>query len=229
MKIDIKHWLSGSVLFTAEIECNETDSQGVKFGLALKWAVSNRKDLTGAYLTGADLTGAYLRGAYLTGADLTGADLTGADLTGADLTGADLRGAYLTGADLTGAYLTDADLRGAYLTGAENFPTVALARTEIVPREGSFVGWKKCQSGIIVKLRIPEDAKRSNATGRKCRAEFVQVLEVIGADHGISQHDGVTTYRTGEVVKCDKWEPDRLIECGGGIHFYLTEEEAREH
>jgi hypothetical protein len=200
-----------------------------------------RANLTGAYLTGADLTGAdlsgaylfradltraNLTGAYLTGAYLTGAYLTGADLSGAYLTGAYLTGAYLTGADLSGAYLSGADLSGADLTGAKN-AELAAAMTEIVPREGEVIGWKKCRDGVTVKVRVPPDAKRSNATGRKCRAERVEVLEVVGAATGVSMRDGKTKYAVGEIVTSDGWTPDRWVECGQGIHFFLTMEEAQ--
>ena len=51
------------------------------------------------------------------------------------------------------------------------------------------IGWKKCINGVIVKLRIPEEAKRSHAFGRSAALEFVDVLEVIGAEVGIAQHD----------------------------------------
>jgi hypothetical protein len=151
-----------------------------------------------------------------------------ADLRGADLQGADLRGAYLRGADLQGAYLRGADLQRADLQGAENIPANAAAQTSILA-EGALIGWKKCNFGVIVKLSIPAEARRSNATGRKCRAEFVDVLEVIGAKEGISQHDGKTTYRVGERVTCDKWCEDRWQECAGGIHFFITELEAKEY
>ena len=49
--------------------------------------------------------------------------------------------------------------------------------TNIVP-EGELVGWKKLWEGKIARLRIPAEAKRSNATGRKCRAEFAVVLDI---------------------------------------------------
>lgn len=65
IKIEIKHWITGSVLF--EFEKTENTIMDT-----LIEACKNKKDLTGAYLTGAYLRGAYLRGAYLTGADLTG-------------------------------------------------------------------------------------------------------------------------------------------------------------
>jgi len=106
MKIEIKSYWSGSVLFECEIG---------SLKLALELAVKRGADLQGAYLQGA-----YLRGAYLRGADLQDADLQGAYLRDAYLRGAYLQGAYLRGADLRGAYLRGADLRGAYLRGAKN-------------------------------------------------------------------------------------------------------------
>ena len=82
--------------------------------------------------------------------------------------GANLSGAYLSGAYLSGAYLSGANLSGA--KDAE----FAIASTRILP-DGDLIGWKKCNGGIIVKLRIPEAAKRSHSFGRKCRAEFADV------------------------------------------------------
>ena len=119
-----------------------------------------------------------------------------------------------------------ADLHGANLRGAKNIPTLAAAQTVIVP-QGNLVGWKKCQNGVIVKLLIPQDAKRSNATGRKCRASKVKVLQVYGANEGLSTYKlaPTITYRKGEWVTT-KWNDDRWVECGGGIHFFLTREEA---
>ena len=76
---------------------------------------------------------------------------------------------------------------------------------------------------------IGEKARRSNASGRKCRAEYVEVLEVIGAEVGISQHDNKTEYRVGKIVRCDKWNEDRWTECSGGIHFFLTRIEAENY
>jgi len=55
------------------------------------------------------------------------------------------------------------------------------------------------------------------------------VLEVIGAEFGISKHDRRTEYRVGKIVRCDKWNEDRWVECGGGIHFFLTRIEAENY
>jgi hypothetical protein len=187
-----------------------------------------RADLSGADLYGVNLYGANLSGADLSGANLYRADLSGADLYGVNLYGANLSGANLSGANLYRADLSGADLYGANLSGAEN-NALAIALTRIAPLEGAFTGWKKCRGNVIVKLRIPEKAKRSNAWTRKCRAEYVKVLEVIGADEGVSSHDGKTTYKVGKTVKCDKWDDDYTNECSGGIHFFMTREEAENY
>ena len=109
MKIEIKSWYTGGVLFAVETE---------SLRLAVELAVKARAHLRGANLTDADLMGANLTDADLRGANLTGANLTDANLRGAHLSGANLTDADLMGANLTGANLTDANLRGANLTGA---------------------------------------------------------------------------------------------------------------
>jgi uncharacterized protein YjbI with pentapeptide repeats len=182
-------------------------------------------NLRGAYLREADLREADLRGADLREADLLWANLRGANLRGANLREANLRGANLREADLRGANLLGANLLGADLLGAKSEDCRGLEATVISP-EGVIIGWKKCLNGVIVKIRIPEDARRSNATTRKCRAEFVDVLEVIGAEVGIAGHDGTTEYRVGQRVHCHEWCEDRWQECAGGIHFFLTRQEA---
>src|SRR5579859_1003255 len=170
------------------------------YGADLREANLYGANLRGADLYGADLREANLREADLRGADLYGADLREANLREADLRWANLRGANLYGADLYGADLRGANLYGADLRGAKDLSPLAAAQTSVVPETGELTGWKKCQDDVIVKLRIPASAKRSNATGRKCRASAAKVLEVFGAEAGISQHDSSFVYRKGETV-----------------------------
>jgi len=180
---------------------------------------------TGAVLfthPGADLDGANLRYADLHGANLRGADLRRADLRYANLHGADLRGADLHGADLRGADLRYANLDGADLRGAKGLDVFTVAAPE-----GALIGWKKCRNGVLVKLAIPADARRVNAIGsRKCRAEFADVLEVIGADFGKGIHDPEFFYAPGARVVPRSYDPDNRVECSGGIHFFITRGEA---
>lgn len=178
------------------------------------------------------LLGAYLRGAYLRGADLRGADLRGADLRGADLFRADLRGADLRGANLRGADLRGADLRGA------NLSELTVAQTSILPDEGDIIGWKKALAldgaPIIVKLLIPSDAKRSNSTGRKCRANKARILDLQDRQGNslppdttaYSSFDPDFTYKKGETVHVEDFDTNRWNECAPGIHFFITRIEA---
>ena len=145
----------------------------------------------------------------------------GANLEGAYLEGAYLEGAYLEGANLRGANLRDANLRSAYLRDAKNLVF------SLVPEEGAFIGWKKLQNGVIAKLEIPSEAKRnSTPIGRKNRAEAVKVLELFGAEVGVSVYDGKTEYRVGEIVYPDSYNDDIRLECTNGIHFFITRAEA---
>ena len=188
-------------------------------------------NLRSADLRSADLWSADLRSANLSGADLWDANLRSADLQGANLRVANLRSAYLSSANLQDAYLSSANLQDADLSSAKNISDRLNAETSIVPETGGFQGWKKCQNNVIVRLRIPASAKRSSATGRKCRAERALVLEVIGAEIGESQYKYApkVIYKKGKVVACNAWNPDRWAECGGGIHFFLTRYEAENY
>jgi len=189
-------------------------------------------NLSGAYLSGANLSGANLRGANLSDAYLSGANLRDANLSGAYLSGANLSGAYLSGANLSGANLSGANLSDAYLSGANlrdaKGAELAVAMTRILP-DGELIGWKKCMANIIVKLRIPADAKRSHAFGRKCRAEFADVLEVFGAKVGVSSHDGETEYRVGKRITPDSFDDNWMEECSHGVHFFISRIEAENY
>ena len=214
------------------IAWNEASLRGANLrGANLRGANMSEANLRGADLRGANMSEANLRGANLRGADLREANMSEANMSEADLRGADLietnlRGADLLGANLLGANLLGADLLGANLSGAKNIPAINCAQTLACPEVGAFDGFKKCKNDVIVHVRIPAESRRSSATSRKCRAQFVDVIKVFGVEEGISQHDEKTVYRAGERVTCDRWNDDRWTECGGGIHFFITRAEA---
>ena len=210
-------------------------------------------NLCGANLCGANLCDADLRGANLCGANLCDADLRDADLCDADLCGSNLRGANLRGANLCGANLCDADLRGANLCGADlrgadlrgaNLRGADLRGADLrgakgcylsCPTEGSFIGWKKA-SGHIVKLRIPEDARRSSATGHKCRCDKAYVMEIQNMDGTRatedtvrSDHDKDFVYTVGATVEVPDSDDNMWSECAPGIHFFIDRREAVEY
>lgn len=107
-------------------------------------------------------------------------------------------------------------------------PTSPILRTKLsLLPEGVLIGWKKCNDDVLVKLQIPAEARRSNGTERKCRAEFVDVLEVHGAEFGVTDSYGpVTEYRVGERIFADAWDEDWKNVCSNGIHFFITRQEA---
>ena len=184
----------------------------------------------------ANIYNANLYRADLQRANLQEADLQGADLQGAFLYGADLRGANLYGADLRGAHLYGANLQEAELRGATNIPKIVESQLMVCPEEGSFIGWKKC-GDYIIKLLIPEDAKRSSATTRKCRCSKAEVLAIQEIDGNSSSlisydhfaYDHVTNYTIGKTVYPDSFDEDRWNECSHGIHFFITRQEAVEY
>ena len=157
-----------------------------------------------------------------------GAVLYGADLRGAVLYGANLREADLRGADLYGANLREANLYGADLREA-------IGTYMACPTDGSFIGWKKA-SEYIVKLQIPEDARRSSAGGEKCRCDKAYVVEIQNADgtkadietiH--SNHDANFVYTVGATVEVSDFDGDRWNECAPGIHFFIDRRAAVEY
>jgi hypothetical protein len=254
MKIEIKSRV-GEVLFSTDAETlRDAVIAAIESRADLSGADLSYADLSGANLSCANLPGANLFYANLTGADLLGANLRDADLPHTDLSGANLSRANLSnanfswanlsyailfGAELSCADLSDANLfkanlfkanlSDAILLRAKNIPGLAAVQTSILPEVGAFEAWKKCADGVLVRLRIPAHAVRSNATGRKCRASEAEVLEIIGAEKARSTYDPNFVYRVGEVVKADRWNPDRWKECGDGIHFFLTRAEAENY
>ena len=231
IKISIKNRWTGSILF----EYSSVDNTLAKTVLE---ALKGGANLRGANLRGANLREANLRGANLRGADLYEANLRGANLRGANLREANLRGANLRGADLYEADLRGANLRGADLRGANLYEAnlyEAKGTYMACPTDGSFIGWKKA-SGYIVKLQIPEDARRSSAGGEKCRCDKAYVVEIQNADgtkadietiH--SNHDANFVYTVGATVEVSDFDGDRWNECAPGIHFFIDRRAAVEY
>ena len=114
----------------------------------------------------------------------------------------------------------------------------------VCPKKGSFIGWKCAYKTnpalfghgvkfVLIKLEIPEDAKRSSAPHRrKCRCSKAKVLEIVTLDEekpidiAHSLHDPSFIYKVGEEVFVDNFCEDRMMECAPGIHFFMEKEEA---
>ena len=221
IKIQIKNGWTGDILFEYKKENNtikDTLVEGVRKGVSFHGADLRRAALRRANLRDADLRDADLRGADLSCVDLRDADLRRADICDSDLSGANLRCAHLRGANFC----------GAYLCGAKDVPYVPFA----CPSEGAFIGWKKVNNKLV-KLEIPEDAKRCSATTQKCRCDKAKVLEITDLD-GKNPIDEILNtsqevlllYKVGEFVYPDSFDENRWNECSQGIHFFINKQDA---
>ena len=202
-------------------------------------------DLRKADLSYTNLSGADLSYTNLSEVDLNDSDLKNTNLKHADLAKSNLRNTTLYYANLNHAQLTDADLTSADLSYANLMgANLKDAILDIVrynegtsffalqcPEKGSFIGYKKSR-GKIVELLITEDAKRSNATTRKCRCSKAKVLSITNVSN-TKEYDKVASdynknfiYRVGEIVEVEDFDEDRWVECSTGIHFFLTRDEA---
>ena len=266
IKISIKNRWTGSIIFEYSSVDNtlaKTVAEALKGGADLREAELLGANLRDANLLDADLRGAELIGANLCGANLCGANLRDANLLGAELRDAELRDANLLGADLCRANLRDANLRDADLRGAEliganlrgaNLREADLREADLrdanlleadlrgakgaymaCPTDGSFIGWKKA-SGYIVKLQIPEDARRSSAGCEECRCDKAFVIEIQNIDGSnadietiCSDHDENFVYAVGTTVDVPDFDDDRWNECAPGIHFFIDRRAAVEY
>ena len=102
------------------------------------------------------------------------------------------------------------------------------------PREGEFVGWKKCRDERVVKLKIPADARRSSGFNKMCRCDKAEVMEIWGPGateygYAVSWVKPSFVYRKGEVVCAPDFNEDRFIDMAEGIHFFMKRGDAETH
>lgn len=128
------------------------------------------------------------------------------------------------------------------MEGCTNVPYMPMA----CPDEGEFIGykiavWEKGKRSepeiyyVLVTLRIPSDAKRSAAGGRKCRCNKAEVVAIEPVEKGCkgitirtarSVHDSTFKYPVGEEVFVQEFDENPWNECAPGIHFFMNKKEA---
>ena len=243
--------LTGAYLTGADLRCVDLTSADLRcvdltsadltsadlYGADLSGANLRCANLTGANLTMADLTHAILTRAYLTDANLRLANLSGADLSYADLTYSNLRRAILTDADLYGANLTGADLTGTNLIDSEleyaNLTDTILDEKEqcrkgIVLTE-PMIGYKKSDEDKIITLEIPIGSKVFSINNNKRRTNKCKVIDMQGETELSSCYDTNFKYHVGDEIEIYNFDENYNVECGTGIHFFSTREEAENY
>ena len=159
-------------------------------------------------------------------------NLQNANLKNANLERASLRRVNLTYADIRGAKLYAAVLENAILDNiifddkTENFRIHC-------PEQGAFVAYKKGLDNLIIKLLIPSDARRVSSTMNCCRCDKAKVLEIKNFEGTKFFDEAWSTvaenfcYKLGEWVYAENFNEDRWYDSTGGIHFWMTEDEAK--
>ncbi len=196
-------------------------------GLDLRNIDFSLSSLQHVILRGVNLEEAILENALFDGTDLHGANLKNANMRMGAFRYCDMGECNICGADLYASVLEDANLESIiYDDNTKWFKLYC-------PEEGAFLGYKKCVNDRLVQLLIPADAKRTSATRSCCRCDKAKVLTIKSFDfkeefdEAWSLVDEDFVYRKGQWVEALNFNPDRWYDSTGGIHYWLTREEAK--
>jgi uncharacterized protein YjbI with pentapeptide repeats len=220
-----KKWLNGENdghrLYLSHLELKSLDL----IGIDLSFIEISRSKLQGIDFSNSKLFHTNLSKNDLSFSTLYRSNLSRSDLRDCDLTLCDLRYADLSFADLRGAKLNLTSLEFANLYGTK-FDDSQLIRKGIYLKE-KMIGYKKCQDGVIVTLEIPKGAIVYSINNSKCRTNTAKVVDIDGKlKKATSEYDTTFVYHKGKMVYPDNFDCAYNVECGNGIHFFRTREEA---
>ena len=170
------------------------------------------EDLSGYNFSGCDLSGIKFNCCNLSGCDFSNCDLRYSDLSQCDLVGCDFSGCNMEFTNLTYAKLDE----------KERFRLGTILKEPLT-------AWKNCRFGTIVKLEVPKGAVVFSINGSKCRTNKARVVEIIGAEVARSRYDCHFVYHLGDEIEIENFNLQYNVECGTGIHFFRTREEAEKY
>ena len=88
------------------------------------------------------------------------------------------------------------------------------------------IGYKKSYEGKIITLEIPVGAKIFSINNNKRRTNKAKVIDMQGKTKLSSIRDNSFKYRVGDEIEIADFDENYNVECGVGIHFFLTKKEA---
>ncbi len=227
--------VDGTIFMSANLTravLDECKGESTRFSLVCMWECS----IKNAYLKKAsffdskicdcDFSGSNLERAFFVGADFDDSVFENTWLCDAFLDSADRT--YWTNfanSDMTGVSALGVDFNPANLKGVKG-----LYRPSFCPEEGSFIAWKKCRDGKIVKLLIPEHAERKGYSIDSCRASEAVVLEIYdkegnSVDEAVSRLDPDFKYTKGKTVVPKPLDPNKNGDVTG-VYFVLSRADA---
>ena len=177
------------------------------------------------------------------GSDFFNTQLHLADFSYAKIKSSSFYRAFLTGTNFKHSkidYLTTFSESDGIVSQSTQYDTPPVSMA--CPEEGSFIGYKigvqvteddkNFKDYALIKLEIPEDAKRSSSTGKKCRCNKARVLDIIDISSGqhvkeaFSMYDKTFNYYIDETVQVNYFDENRWEECSTGIHFFMSKDDA---
>ena len=211
---------------------DECKGERTRFTFSCMWECT----IKNAHLKKADFFEAKVCDCGFDNSDLEEACFAAADFDNASFAGTNLRNADFnyakrtywsdfTNADMTGLSTADVDFDPKKLKGVKG-----LRMHMFCPEEGSFIAWDKCRDGKLVKLLIPEHAKRSGNTVYNCRASEAVVLDIFdkdgnSTDEAVNRWDKEFKYTKGKTVFSKESDPDHTGDVSG-IYFVLSRADA---
>ncbi len=173
-----------------------------------------------------DLSGSDFSNALLTNCNFENAILKNCNFHAADLRGSNLKGADISGANMHWSMLENVNMENIIYNEYTQYYTMRC------PEEGPFIAYKTTFDKRVIQLLIPKDARRSSATGITCRCEKAKVLSIKSIDYQTTYTEAQSLadpnfiYWVGQMVFASNFNPDRWVDSTGGIHFFMTREEA---
>ena len=131
-------------------------------------------------------------------------------------------------ADLSYANLYNANLDNANLDENEQIRKGYILKDD-------FIAYKKCRENLIVKLCIPKGSIVFSINNGKCRTNRAKVLDITNISlkkhfkEAISMWSDKFVYKVGDELEIDDFNLMYNVECGSGIHFFRTLEEAKQY
>ena len=153
-------------------------------------------------------------------------------LKGTDLSKVNLKGVDLRHANLSYANLNRSDLEGVDLSCADLDSKEQIRRGIMLDKP--MKGYKKCLNDIIVELEIPKGAIVFSINNYKCRTNCAKVVRIFNSQGdnlniAKSKFDRTFKYKVGKTYTITNFNSNYSVECGAGIHFFRSEEEARNY
>ena len=184
----------------------------------LNYCSINKSTFINSNLSNVNLIRAYI---YETNFHLS--HLTNANLDAANIRYCNFKLANLNDVSLYSTKFELPNLHETNFTNAKG-PLLEYRKGKILTEP--ITGYKICRDDIIVTLEIPAGAIVFSINGDKCRTNKCKVIKIEGANEAISKCDNNFTYKVGDEIVINNFNLEYNVECGAGIHFFMTKKEA---